>query len=93
MSYSVSESSPATCEAERNTDDKPNTKDHEHCSERHCTARCLGPQEEVEKEEGSEDNSRYHDGRQGNVLLPLLAAERFVDARGDVATNEAKDGV
>ena len=75
----MSKSSPTTSEAERNTDDEPNTEDYKHGSEGHRTARRLCPKKEVEKEEGSEDDSRYHNGRQSNVLLPLFAAKRLID--------------
>lgn len=91
--YSMLEAYPATCEAERNTNDKPDTQNNEHGREWHCATRSLGPQEEVEQEESSEDNSRNHDGRHGNILLPLLTAERLVDARGDIATDEAEDSI
>ena len=73
--HGMLEAYPATCEAKGNTDNEPNTQNHEHGCEWHRATRPLSPQKEVKQEERGEDNPRNHDGRHGNVLLPLLAAK------------------
>ena len=93
QTHSMLEAHPATCEAERDTNDEPDTQNHEHGGEWHCATRSLGPQKEVEEEESGKDNSRNHDGRHGNILLPLVTTEGLIDARGDVATNEPENSV
>lgn len=87
------EAEPGAGEGEGDGDDEPDQHDDEHRREGHGAAGALEPEEEIEEEEGCEDQAGDEKRGQCDVELPALAAEGLVDARRDVAADEAEDGV
>ena len=82
---------PAAAVDERELDQEPEGEQSDQGAERERGAGCLGPDEEVEDEDGGEEEAGEEEGGHERVAAPILAVERLVDPAGEVAREDARE--